>query len=84
MLAVKSMTAMLIAEQSERFFASVSAALVSPSCSAAPDSLDCRLASVLSLLYVAAGLLGLVLLLVIFVAVKSYRKNSKMDDERRS
>ena len=44
-------------------------------CSASGDSLRCQLLAILNFLYVAAGLLGLVLIVVLVLAVKSYRKN---------
>ena len=60
----------------------VHAAAVSsvPDCSASGDSLRCYLGGVLKFLYVAAGLLLVLLIAVVAVAVKSYRKNT--DDEK--
>ncbi len=52
-------------------------------CGASGNSLDCHLADVLSFLYVAAGLLALVLLLVIVLAVRSYRRTSNNGDKGR-
>jgi cytosine/uracil/thiamine/allantoin permease len=51
-----------------------------PDCSASANSFNCHLAGVLSFLYVAAALLAVVLVLVIVLAVRSYRRRS--DDKR--
>lgn len=60
--------------------AHASTILTSPDCSAAPDNLGCHLVALLNLLYVAAGVLSAVLVVVIVVAIRAYKKNSK-DDE---
>ncbi len=51
-----------------------------PDCSASGDSMRCYLAGVLKFLYAAAGVLLVLLIGVVAVAVKSYRKNK--DDEK--
>jgi hypothetical protein len=53
--------------------------LASPDCGVSTDSLNCRLAGVLSFLYVAAALLAFVLLLVIVLAVRSFRRRANDD-----
>jgi hypothetical protein len=44
-------------------------------CSANGDPLGCRLDSILHVLYIAAGILGLVLLVVAVLAYRTYRQN---------
>jgi hypothetical protein len=56
------------------------ALLLTPDCSASGDSLGCRLTGVLSFLYVAAALLAVALVLVVVLAVRSYRR--KNDDNK--
>ena len=51
-----------------------------PDCSASGESMKCYLGGVLKFLYVAAGLLLVLLIGVVGAAVKSYRKNK--DDEK--
>ena len=47
-----------------------------PGCAATgDDSFKCRMLGLLNFLYVAAGLLGLILLIVIFLAIAMYRRN---------
>ena len=51
-------------------------ALISvPDCSASGGSLKCHLLGVLNFLYAAAGVLGCLLIVVVVLAVKIYRKN---------
>ncbi len=57
--------------------------LAARDCGASGNSLDCRLADVLSFLYVAAALLALVLMLVVVLAVRSYRRTSNNGDKGR-
>ena len=52
-----------------------SVASVISGCSASRDSLSCRLLAILNFLYVAAGLLTLALIVVVVLALKSYRRN---------
>ncbi len=61
---------------------SVHAAAISsaPDCSASGGSLNCYLGSILRFLFAAAGLLLVLLIGVVALAVKSYRKNK--DDEK--
>jgi len=61
--------------------AHASALLIAPDCSASGNSLQCRLAGVLSFLTVAATLLAVVLVVVIVLAVRSYRNNQRDKDE---
>jgi H+/Cl- antiporter ClcA len=56
------------------------ALLLAQDCDASGNTLDCHLAGVLSFLYIAAGLLAVVLLMVIALAVRSYRR--KDDDSK--
>jgi hypothetical protein len=49
-------------------------------CSASGDSLKCHLLGVLNFLYAAAGLLGILLIAVVVLAFKSFRKN-KTDEK---
>ena len=56
--------------------------LASPDCSASGNSLDCRLAGVLSFLYIAAAVLAFALLLVVLLAVRSFRQRSRSDKGR--
>jgi hypothetical protein len=59
-------------------------ALASPSCSTSDNklqALECRLPGVLHLLYIAAAILTLVLIAVIVLAVRMYRRNKSSDDE---
>jgi H+/Cl- antiporter ClcA len=56
------------------------ALLLAQDCDASRNTLDCHLAGVLSFLYIAAGLLAVVLLLVVVLAVRSYRR--KNDDRK--
>jgi hypothetical protein len=51
-----------------------------PDCSAFGGGLRCDLLGILNFLYAAAGVLAVVLLAVVALAVKSYRKNK--DDEK--
>jgi hypothetical protein len=51
-----------------------------PDCSASGGGLRCDLQGVLDFLYMAAGVLGVLLLAVVALAIKSYRKNK--DDEK--
>jgi hypothetical protein len=51
-----------------------------PDCSASGGSLRCYLGGVLKFLYAAAGVLLVLLIGVVALAVKSYRKNK--DDEK--
>lgn len=53
---------------------------LSSGCSASGYSLKCRLGEFLGLLYVAAGVLGLVLIIVVILAVHSYRASKKGDN----
>jgi hypothetical protein len=55
--------------------ASASALVLSQDCRTAPDSLGCRLNGVLDFLYAAALMLGVVLVVVIVVTIRIYRKN---------
>jgi hypothetical protein len=59
--------------------------LLDPACDAAGDSFKCRLTGILNFLYAAAAVLGLVLLLVVFLAIRTYQKNRSaektMNDE---
>jgi hypothetical protein len=48
---------------------------LTPDCSASGDTLKCDLLGFLNFLYAAAGVLALVLIVVVVLAVKSYRKN---------
>jgi membrane protein implicated in regulation of membrane protease activity len=57
--------------------------LSTPDCSAAANSLQCRLTGVLSFLYIAGVLLAVLLLLVIVLAVRSYRRASRNTDKDR-
>jgi hypothetical protein len=59
--------------------ASASAILIPRNCRTAPDSLGCRLNGVLDFLYAAAAMLGVVLVVVIVVTIRIYRRNR--DDE---
>jgi hypothetical protein len=52
-----------------------------PDCSASGDSLKCHLLGILDFLYVAAVVLGIVLIVVVVLAVNSYRKNKKDDEQ---
>jgi hypothetical protein len=49
-------------------------------CSASGDSLKCHLLGFLNFLYAAAGVLAFMLIVVVALAVKSYRKNK--NDEK--
>jgi hypothetical protein len=49
--------------------------LLGPACDAAGDSFKCRLTGILNFLYAAAGVLGLVLIVVVSLAVRTYQKN---------
>jgi hypothetical protein len=49
--------------------------LLAPACDKAGDSFKCRLVGILNFLDAAAIVLGFVLLLVIVLAVRMYRKN---------
>jgi heme/copper-type cytochrome/quinol oxidase subunit 2 len=49
--------------------------LLVPACDTAADSFKCRLVGILNFLYAAAGILALVLIVVIVLAVRMYRKN---------
>ena len=46
-----------------------------PDCSASGGSFKCHLLGVLNFLYAAAGVLGFLLIVVVVLAVKAYRKN---------
>ncbi|MBW4040017.1 MAG: hypothetical protein HIU91_14365 [Acidobacteria bacterium] len=59
--------------------ASASTILLTQNCRTAPGSLDCRLNGVLDFLYAAAFILCIVLVAVIAVTIKIYRKNSSKD-----
>jgi hypothetical protein len=50
-------------------------ALFAADCSTNADSLGCRLASILHILYIAAAILGFVLLIVGLHAYRTYRQN---------
>ncbi len=56
--------------------------LSTPDCSASSD-LACHLNGVLHVLYIVAATLALVLLAVIALAVRYYRKNAAEDEHRR-
>ncbi len=47
----------------------------SADCSATGDQLGCRLDNILHILYIAAGILGVVLLVVAILAYRTYRQN---------
>jgi len=51
------------------------AATLTPACSAATDPLNCRLANILHILYLAASLLGAALIVSAVVATAIYRRN---------
>ena len=51
------------------------AGLASSNCSASGDSLMCGMLGLLHFLYAAAGILALLLIVVVALAIKSYRKN---------
>jgi hypothetical protein len=53
---------------------------IEPGCSASGDSLKCHLLGLLNFLYAAAGVLAFMLIVVVVLAVKSYRKNK--DDKK--
>lgn len=53
------------------------AVLAAADCKSSPASLGCHLDALLNLLYIAAGVLGVVLVVVLVVAVRVYRKNDK-------
>jgi hypothetical protein len=57
--------------------------MLTSDCSVTPDTFGCHLLSLLKFLYAAAAVLGLVLVVVIVIAVNSYRKNSRNDEGRR-
>jgi hypothetical protein len=56
--------------------------IADPDCSASGNSLGCRLGDVLSFLYIAAAVLAFVLVLVIVLAVRSFRKRAANAKER--
>lgn len=56
------------------------AALLTPDCGASGGGISCYLPGILRVLYILAVLLGVVLLVVIALAVKSFRKPK--DDEK--
>jgi uncharacterized membrane protein YciS (DUF1049 family) len=58
------------------------ATLITPDCAASSD-LACHLSGVLHVLYIVAAILALVLLAVIALAVRIYRKNNIEDEQRR-
>ncbi len=60
--------------------AHASTLLIAPDCSASGNSLQCRLAGVLSFLTVAAALLAVLLVAVIVLAVRSYRNSQREKD----
>lgn len=76
--------ALLIAAASVSRAAHASATVIAPDCTASGDGFGCRLLGILNLLYAAAGVLALVLIVVIIVAVKSYRKNNRIDERHGS
>ncbi len=53
---------------------------LSTDCSASGDSLKCRLGDFLGFLYAAAGVLCFVLIIVVVLAVHSYRASKKGDN----
>jgi bacteriorhodopsin len=53
---------------------------IEPGCTASGDSLKCHLLGLLNFLYAAAGVLAFMLIVVVVLAVKSYRKNK--DDKK--
>jgi uncharacterized membrane protein YqjE len=53
---------------------------LSPACDAAGKGFQCRLTGLLHLLYAAAGLLALLLLIVIALALGVYRRNRAAQD----
>jgi uncharacterized membrane-anchored protein len=55
--------------------AHAASALLTPDCNASGDTLHCHLLGFLHFLYAAAGLLALVLLGVVLLAFRFYRRN---------
>ncbi len=53
---------------------------LSTGCSASGDTLKCRLGEFLGFLYAAAGVLGFILIIVIVMAIHSYRVSKKGDN----
>jgi hypothetical protein len=76
-LRIAAVVPLLVLAAANGAMAHASTLSFSPDCSASGNSLKCYLMQFLDLLYVAAIVLGLALVVVIFLACKSYRESSK-------